>query len=102
MITFYFHFTLPYCACLLFYAVYTAHYLLPLVLWSVEWHFPFRALLPHKISNWLMELEILWLWEQKIPLSTKMQNCHGAIDFHPFKHYLGLQIFFNLFHFLKI
>ena len=52
------------------------------------------AFLPHKISNWLMELEILWLWEQKIPLSTKMQNCHGAIDFHPFKHYLGLQIFF--------
>lgn len=49
-----------------------------------------------------MELEILWLWEQKIPLSTKMQNCHGAIDFHPFKHYLGLQIFLNLFHFLKI
>lgn len=102
MITFYFHFMLPYCAHLLFYAVYTAHYLLPLVLWSGEWHFPFRALLPHKISNWLMELEILWLWEQKIPPSTKMQNCHSAIDFRPFKHYLGLQIFLNLFQFLRI
>lgn len=49
MSTFSFHFTLPYCACLLFLLFIQPHYLFPLVLRSMEWHFPFRLLPLHTL-----------------------------------------------------
>lgn len=46
----------------------------------------------------------LWLWEQKILPSIEMQNCHDAIYFYPFKHYLGLKgcYFLSFFNILEI
>lgn len=101
IITFYFHFTLLTVHAYYFMLFTQLHYLFLLVLRSVEWHFP---LAHHYFTpcNWLVELERLWLQQQKIPPLIKMQNCYGMIYFHPFKHYTDSGFFFSFFHLLKI